>query len=420
MRSKKLLTRLRATFVIVAAILFVMASESVGQTEKILYSFDSFGDPEFGVITGAGGSLYGTAFAPYGYSGSFAFELTSAGGSWTESTLANIPLIPDTLFSCTLLADAYGNLYGTTPAAGSYAGTVFELSPNAGAAWTLQTLHTFTTTGQDGYGPEGTLILDSAGNLYGTTYYGGGSGCSDNIGTGCGTVFELTPAGGGNWTEQILHSFNIHDEDGQNPFAGVIIDGAGNLYGTTVYGGTGYGTVFELKPGKGGNWSEKILHRFNNTSKDGIMPSAGLVFDGHGNLFGTTSEGGYFQVSSGGTAFELTPSPNGGWGEKIIHNFGNDENGILGYLSGTLLIDTSGNLYGVTFNGGIHNVGAVYELSPSENGKWTEKTLYSFSSKNGDGYNPEGGLHSDAAGNLYGTTFFGGANGAGTVFEVIP
>jgi len=422
MRTKKFLTQLRTLFVILPAILFVMVSESVGQVEKILYSFDSFGYPEeFGVITGPGGSLYGTAPAGYGYSGSFAFELTpSAGGIWTESTLANIPLKTGFFSSCTLLADASGNLYGTTPAVGSYAGTVFELSPIADGGWSLQTLHTFTTTGGDGYDPEGTLILDSDGKLYGTTYYGGGGGCSDGIGTGCGTVFELAPAGDGIWTERILHSFSIGDQDGQNPFAGVVIDGAGNLYGTTVYGGTGYGAVFELKPGNGSNGVEKILHRFNNNGKDGLMPTAGMVFDAHGNLFGTTSQGGIFQASGGGTAFELTPSSNGGWSEKIIHNFGGGINGIPGYLGGTLLTDTSGNLYGVTLNGGVNNVGAVYELSPSENGNWSEKTLYSFSEENDNGVTPTGGLHSDAAGNLYGTTFAGGANDVGTVFEVTP
>ena len=202
-----------------------------------------------------------------------------------------------------LVRDASNNLYGTTNAGGAYAnGTVFELS-HKGQSWTETVLHSFDNNGTDGYGPEAGVILDTSGNLYGTTVYGGAftSACS---GSSCGTVFELSPGGQG-WTETVLHSFNDDGTDGWWPYAGLLLDASGNLYGTTGYGGSGaggYGTVFELSPTKGG-WTERILHNFNDNGQDGLLPMAGLVFDKSGNLYSTTYSGG----AGYGTVFEVIP-----------------------------------------------------------------------------------------------------------------
>src|ERR1035438_1221071 len=154
------------------------------------------------------------------------------------------------------------------------------------AAAQEKVLHNFNHDGTDGWRPEAGLIFDAAGNLYGTTSQGGSSGV--------GTVFELTPATGGTWTEKVLHSFG-GGADGGYPEAGLILDAAGNLYGTTQWGGTStVGAVFELTPAAGGTWTEKVLHSFLNDGTDGVNPVAGLIFDGAGNLYGTTYQGGTY------------------------------------------------------------------------------------------------------------------------------
>src|ERR1019366_9536867 len=203
-----------------------------------------------------------------------------------------------------LIVDAAGNLYGTTVGGGTYGyGTVFELTPNGSGGWTEKVLYSFCSQAYcpDGSEPYAGLIFDAVGNLYGTTLDGGTNWFG-------GTVFELTPAGGGSWTETVLHSFNKNGTDGANPYAGLIFDAVGNLYGTTEEGGTyGYGTVFELTPAAGGVWTEKVLHNFNNNGTDGGTPYAGLIFDAARNLYGTTAGGGTYYS---GTVFRV--NANGG------------------------------------------------------------------------------------------------------------
>ena len=279
----------------------------------------------------------------------------------------------------------------------------------AGGAWTEKVLHNFNHNGTDGYWPIASPILDAAGNLYGTTFQGGAYDL--------GTVFELTPTGGG-WTETVLHTFSGYT-DGGSPWAGLVFDTAGNLYGTTPYGGDYYaGTVFELTPTAGGGWTKQVLHSFSPDCTDGYEPYAGLIFDTAGNLYGTTSAGGTYSCngSQGGTVFELTPTEGGGWTETVLHSFNsNGTDGIIPYAS--LVFDTAGNLYGTTVSGGTYNYGTVFKLSPGEGG-WTETVLHTFNGT--DGAAPYAGLIRDAAGNLYGTTFLGGAYGGGTVFELTP
>jgi uncharacterized repeat protein (TIGR03803 family) len=307
-----------------------------------------------------------------------------------------------------LISDAAGNLYGTTTGGGAHSfGTVFELMPKAGGGWSGKLLHSFNDNGVDGITPYTRLVFDSAGNLYGTTNNGG----SNNV----GTVFELTPTTSGTWKETILHSFENNQVDGTYPYGGLILDSSGNLYGTTAGGGIYFnGSVFELTPTKAGQWTETVLHNFNFS--DGISPYAGLVFDGSGNLYGATYAGGTYGY---GTVFELTPQGSGQWNETVLFNF-NGQNATGDAPYATLIFDTAGNLYGTTVFGGTYDSGMVFELTPQAGGEWTETVVHSFEPSNWDGGNPFGGLTTDAAGNLYGTTNQGGRFNYGTVFKLTP
>jgi uncharacterized repeat protein (TIGR03803 family) len=299
------------------------------------------------------------------------------------TTLASFPAPPGENPYGSLIMDGSGNLYGTTYGGGAYGdGMVFELTAAGG---TLTTLASFN--GTDGANPYAGLIADGSGNLYGTTYGGGASGD--------GTVFELAHGSGVITT---LASFN--GTDGANPQAGLILDGSGNVYGTTYGGGaSGDGTVFELSQGSG---TITPLGSFNGT--DGQSPTAGLVMDSGGNLYGTTTGGG---ADRKGTVFELSQ---GSGAITTLASFDGTD-GSDPYAG--LLIDASGNLYGTALQGGAHGKGAVFELSE---GSGTISTLASFGGL--DGANPYAALITDGSGNLYGTTYGGGASGDGTVFEL--
>ncbi|MGA7891616.1 MAG: choice-of-anchor tandem repeat GloVer-containing protein, partial [Candidatus Sulfotelmatobacter sp.] len=193
--------------------------------------------------------------------------------------------------------DAAGNLYGTTAGGGTHGGygAVFKLIPEAGGGWSEKVLHSFGS-GSDGRYRPSSVILDAAGNLYGTTAGGG----TDNV----GIVFELTPTTSGPWDETILHDFLNNDEDGVDPIGGLIFDAAGNLYGTTTAGGIhGAGTLFEMTPTTGGSWTEQVLYVFKSENTYS-GPEDALIFDGAGNLYGTEVGGG---TADEGTVFEVTP-----------------------------------------------------------------------------------------------------------------
>jgi uncharacterized repeat protein (TIGR03803 family) len=406
---------------------------SVVWTEKLLHSFnDTDGAlPRAGLIFDAAGNLYGTTSEGGAYSWGTVFELTPAGGgNWTETVLHSFCSPTDCTDGAYpyagLIFDAAGNLYGTTVGGGTYAycsdgygcGTVFELTPTAGGGWTEQVLYNFGN-GTDGVNPYDGLIFDAAGKLYGTTPNGGTYGY--------GTVFELTPTESGGWTETVLHSFCSQTDctDGEAPQADLIFDTLGNLYGSTTNGGTyGGGTVFELTPTGGGGWTEKVLHSFCSQTDctDGEAPQAGLIFDTLGNLYGSTTAGGTYTSNCNygcGTVFELTPTGGGAWTEQVLHSFGNGTDGYYPFAG--LIFDAAGNLYGTTWAGGTYGWGTVFELTPTGGG-WTETVLHSFNDNGTDGILPEAGLIFDAIGNLYGTTPSGGAEGeyGGTVFELTP
>ena len=304
-----------------------------------------------------------------------------------------------------VVMDAAGNLYGTTYQGGKYnAGVIFELTPRTQGEWTETVLHNFTG-GYDGAWPYGTLSFDNAGNLYGTTIAGGGGGCN----YGCGTVFELSRSSDGKWKEQVIFVFN--GKDGESPYAGVVFDGA-SLYGTTQYGGHfNLGSVFKLTPAVGKRyWQEEILHSFS-AFRDGTNPSSAVTLDTSGAVYGTTPTE---QGSSDCVVFRLEPAANGQWKEKKLYDLGD----VFGACYGALVVDTNGNVFGTTVRNEVGGAGTVFELTPSAS-RWKLEVLFDFNSYF-NGLYPEGGLVLDKSGSLYGTTASGGYshNENGVVFKL--
>jgi uncharacterized repeat protein (TIGR03803 family) len=281
----------------------------------------------------------------------------------------------------------------------------------AAAQTQYSVLYSFGTNGpNDGSGSMGKLLADGQGNLYGTTKLGGSGGS--------GTVFELTPEAGGTWSETVLYNFcsQSNCSDGAYPEAGLVSDTAGNLYGSTLAGGSilSWGAVFELSPPTvaGNGWTETVLWSFGGTSDgDGCGPRK-LIFDKAGNLYGATSNCGSGPHPSG-TVFELSPDFDGGWSETLLYTFNgtNKINPDGSYPVGGFTFDNAGNIYGTTSFGGKLFGGVVYELSPMSNGPWTETLLHVFS-PNG-AYRPLSSVVFDEDGNLYGTVSEGGASATG-------
>ena len=253
-----------------------------------------------------------------------------------------------------LTIDQAGNLYGATKHGDIGAGEVFQLSPNGDGSWRYSVLVVFDNFGGDGNGgPYASLIFDQAGSLYGTTYEYGDEWP--------GMVFQLSPNGDGTWKTSVLHCFRCAGDytDGGYPFAGLSFDGAGNLYGDTSLGGMyAYGTVFQLSPNADGSWTENLLHSFRKHNKGGWRPTSDLVLDAAGNLYGTTSMGGAYGYA---TVFKLTHVAGVGWKETVLHSFRNRPGA---YPQGGLVFDAAGNLYGTTMGDGITTFGSVFEITP--------------------------------------------------------
>ncbi|HEY2859814.1 MAG TPA: choice-of-anchor tandem repeat GloVer-containing protein, partial [Terracidiphilus sp.] len=423
-----------AVLALTPAIAFMVSLPMVAQ-ESVLYSFttpSSDGQqPNSGLISDGKGNFYGTTEyggsvgAPYGFDGTV-FELSPAsGGGWTEKVLYSFGVVSGDGVQplANLVFDAKGNLYGTTMSGGAYNdGTVFELLPGTGGVWTEKILHSFGAYAGDGNSPRrGSLIFDSKGNLYGTTFNGGSNGAAP----GGGAVFELSPGTGGAWTEKVIYSLGANSADAMHASGGLVFSPAGDLYGVTVQGGAyNYGSVYELLPGSGGIWTEKVLHSFDVNGVDGASPIPCVILDAEGNLYGTTQQGGnYGNGNHLGAVYELSPSPGGTWTEQILYNFiGGYPNSDGATPVAGLIFDAAGNLYGTTSGGGpgISSDGTVFELVRGAGG-WTERQIYAFTAAAADGHFPYGGVIFDAAGNLYGTTPSGGANSAGqygTVFKI--
>lgn len=389
--------------------------------EKVLASFSGQdgSNPQAGLISDAKGNLYGTTSTggfttcvSLGSCGTV-FRLSSGtNGTWHKTVLHRFTGQDGAYPMGALVQDKAGNLYGTTSWGANSScsfltfvgcGVVFELSPGASNTWTFKLVHRFN--GFDGANPQCTLTLDSSGNLYGTTT-GGPS-------NGAGTVFELQRGQKGSLLFKNLYAFN-GVPDGSAPSGPLVVDTAGNLYGTTTTGGTSNtGTVFELSPTGSGSWIETVLYSF--LSSGGTDPANGVILGSTGNLYGTTVSSGGTCGCEYGTVFELTRGDSGTWTKTTLHSFTSGD----GHSPEGLVFDAAGNLYGVTFVGGSSNDGTVFELSPSSGGVWTETQLHVFSGADGAG--PVGSLIFDSSGNLYGTSGYGGSgNNKGTVFEVSP
>ena len=355
--------------------------------------------------------------------------LCAAGRAQTETVLYNFTGSSDGYTPLgSLVADSFGNYYGTTFDGGLFSGqcsrqgftdpgcgTVFEISPNGSGGWTLKTLYRFKGA-PDGAAPSSNLVLDSQGNLYGTTRYGGNGGqhCDDIGLLGCGTVFRLSPSKSGEWTESVIYG-SLAGIRAAYP-ASLVSDSAGNLYGTLFPGKgcssvTGCGYVFKLTPGGSGSWAFSIVHAFSGNS-DGAFPT-GVTVDSFGNLFVTTEEGGV----DFGTLVEFTPTGSDTYTTHLLHTF-SDPGGESPIAAVTL--DAAGNIYGTASIGGNTSVcpdgcGTVFELSPNSVGTYDFSVIFSFSSII-HSY-PQTSLVFDAAGNLYGLA---GITGPGFMFELSP
>jgi uncharacterized repeat protein (TIGR03803 family) len=317
-----------------------------------------------------------------------------------------------------LTADAAGNLYGATQTMGpNSGGTIYRFSPNGNGGWSFETIYAFTG-GADGGAPLGTLIFDAQGNGYGTVSAGGANGF--------GAVYKLTPPAKGNtWSETVLYSFQANT-DGELPFGELVFDATGNLYGTTSRGGQGHlgcfqagcGTIYELTPRKNGTWGEIVLHRFSDAFGQGAEPRDGLVFDAAGNLYGTTNSGGNndvcntFNADGCGEAFELMPLGGNKWQIVNLIDF-NDTDG--GNPRAGVTLDGKGNLYGVTTIGGNLGGGTLFSFTQHD-GKWVKGKGINFPHESG----PSGRLVIDPSGLIYGTTYQGGPNVAGSIFQLDP
>jgi uncharacterized repeat protein (TIGR03803 family) len=412
MRNITLSIGLRAVPAMLAVTLLV--ANSYAATDEVLHSFKSNGkdgiNPYAGLVFDRVGNLYGTTYGGGTHGDGTVFELTlNAKGRWTEKILHSFSNSDGDGFGplTGLIIDRAGDLYGTAQGGTYNHGMVFELMPLSGGGWTEKVLYSFSNSGKDGDFPSAGVIMDANGNLYGTTGFGGNYNY--------GTAFELTPKADGHWTEKMLYMFD--SEDGNFPSGGLIFASEGDLYGTTQEGGAyNYGVAFELKPKADGQWTEKILYSFGNNDADGTFPYAGLIFDTGGNLYGTTIEGGIYNY---GTAFELMPEADGRWTKKLLHSFGNSEGDGQGPGS-NLIFGRAGDLCGTTYAGGTDGRGTVFKLTPKAGGHWTEEVLHSFNLNDKEGIIPQAGLIADRAGNLYTTTSYGGAYGEGTVFEIAP
>jgi uncharacterized repeat protein (TIGR03803 family) len=405
-----------------ALVLSTMAALSVKRadaaSETVLYTFAGDHDgvePIGGLAMDSSGNLYGLTrrggdmTVCDGAGCGTAFRLTPVAESWQKDTLRVFHGLQDGAApSAGPILDAAGNLYGTTEGGGNLdacgnvgCGIAMQLTPASGR-WKQNVLHEFRGE-TDGAQPIASMIFDRAGNLYGITNNGGAHGA--------GTVFELSPAGNGKWKGKVLYQFT-GGADGCGPFASLVFDRAGNLYGTTLFGGLGQGVIFKLAR-SGGSWTQSVLYTFASV-QDGSFPSS-LIVDRAGNLYGTTNAGG---TGGNGTAFRLSLT-NGIWKKTILHNFTGKEDG--GGLGAALVMDANGNLYGTTLFGGDMNTcsngcGTVFKLERASG--WKETVLYAFHASE-DGGAPSSNLLLDNQGNLYGIAG-GGADNAGVIFRVSP
>lgn len=389
----------RATVLLLCVVAVAPINHAYAATYSVLYEFTGINSdgcfPGATLTFDAVGNLYGTT----SNCGSGVFRLSpNPDGTWTETSLY---LFDSREIDGSVILDAAGNLYGSVINGGVlYRGIVFKLTPNSDGSWTETTIYNFS--GPDGNGPVGALVFDPKGNMYGTTDWGGAYGF--------GVVFQLAPNPDGSWTETVLHNFAGGTAGGE-PLGSLVFDSSGSLYGTasSVYPEYATGAAFKVSPNPDGTWSETLLHSFKGP--DGANPTSNVVFDAAGNMYFPTMSGGKY---NNGTIVKMSPLPGGTWKGSLIHQFTGGQDGAN--PMGALAIDAAGNLFGSTNTGGALKSGTLFEMSPVGAG-WKFKLLYHFANHQGA---PGGGLVLDAAGNLYGTTRLGGANGVGLAFKFTP
>ena len=404
--------------VIVTLILVAQPCISSAASERVIHSFVDCSEdacsPLAAPMFDGVGHLYGTAGGGGEYVGAgTVYALTRTRDGWSEGVIYTFDVHDGAGPAAPLIADNYGNLYGTTTGGGAHDwGVVFQLTPES-EGWSETVLYSFCSEGggycTDGQNPWAGVVMDKSGDLFGLTRQGGYKGV-------CGVAFELTP-NGDDWTEQVIHTFERKPpNDACEPYFSPVLDaGEKHLFGSSYYGGPDdYGTVFEISPTMNGKWNERVVLSLQG-AKDGSHPYGGLVFDRAGNLYGTASEYG---PTGQGTVFKLSPAAHGQWRETILYTFPKIENG--GYPLGTLAIDRKGALYGIA--GGGNNCsgdacGVTYKLAPQAHGKWKYTVVYKFNGS--DGMWPQGGVILDKQQkHLYGTTEYGGAYGYGVVFQI--
>jgi uncharacterized repeat protein (TIGR03803 family) len=387
-------------FTLMAVFLFLATASqpAQSQTYKVIYNFTGIGtdgaNPYAGPVL-LKGNLYGTTYLGGSDGNGTVYRLSPSGSSWKHTSLYSFNGPPDGAgpgFG-SLAIGPDGALFGTTEG-GGYFGSDFEICSCKGKEVQI---HQFGR-GTDGAQPLGGVVLDSAGNFYGTANLGGT--------LGDGTVFEEKKSGN-KWTEITLYNFTGGD-DGINPEAGVTLDAHGNLYGTTSTGGAdGDGVVYKLSR-HGSGWKQTVLHTFHGKN-DGANPVGGLVLDKAGNLYGGTFDGG---VNGGGVVYELSPSAKG-WKFTTLYSLTGGYGGPYNKL--TL---ANGNIYGFTEAEGANGFGSVFKLAPGKGG-WTFTDLYDFVGGSA-GAQPYGSVVVDKDGNVFGTTNTGGAQNQGVVFEITP
>lgn len=406
-----------ATLFIALCMLAVVTSQPAqAQTLTVLHNFTGFPEgktPAAGLSMDQQGRLYGTTSeggdgaCDFGAGCGVVYRLKRAGSGWVSEVLQTFTGPNGLIPLDRVVFGPDGALYGTAQDGGTFSrGVVFRLTPPPNLChaitcpWRETLLHEFGQDDVEGDFPAAEVLFDQAGNIYGTTQSGGGQGR--------GVVYKLTRSGS-NWIYSVLYDFPASD-DGSTPYAGLIFDQAGNLYGTTEYGGPmNWGTVYKLTP-SGGAWQETILHDFNGN--DGAVPLAGVLFDQAGNLFGATASGG--DSNFVGSVFELVPA-GGGWNLTTLHRFPVHNGQVTGPWA-DLTIDSAGNIYGTTRNSGS-GCGQVFKMT-SQGGSWTFTTIHEF--QGSDGCEPQSKVLIDASGNLYGTTRRGGTHLSGVVWEITP
>ena len=393
---------LAAALALGAALSPALAFPATAGTEKVLFAFTN---PDLAYPKGrvfvADGSLYATGSGNlHGYG-----EVIQLPQGAKEKTLLKFDGTDGAIPYAGLIVDSSGAFYGTTSSGDAYnAGNVFKLS-KSGDKWIQSVIWDFSAPGDGAY-PLSDLVIDGAGNIYGTT--------SDGGAYGNGAVFELTN-NSGTWSEKLLYSFE-GGSNGLQPYAGLLLGSNGALYGTTTMGGSG-GTVFELTQ-SGGVWTEQVIYSFTGGA-DGSYPCGVLIEDSTGALYGTTYDGGNSNECDGigcGSVFKLTQS-GGVWNESTLHKFtgGNDGGNSFAGLTWGPNFQT---LYGTTERFGSNGGGTVFVLKQS-GVKWKLSTLWPFGSGK-DGNGSQASVVFDASGNMYGTTQYGGTAGEGTVWEITP